>query len=76
MKSTAPIIGAPFILPAPPEISLPRPRVLIDGALKGNPFGRDEANRICARTAGINPAAQVLAQATAQADVVPGYCRG
>ncbi|MCC6455223.1 MAG: hypothetical protein IT328_09800 [Caldilineaceae bacterium] len=53
LKRTAPVIGAPFILPTPPESPLPRSRVLIDaGVTKGN--GGDPP----VRRVGVHPAAQ------------------
>jgi hypothetical protein len=56
LKPTAPVIGAPFILPAPPTMPLPRPRVLMGSGAKG----------ISVQAAGVHPAAQTLAQTLTQ----------
>lgn len=56
LKPTAPVIGAPFVLPTPQEIPLSRPRVFIGGV-----------RVIPARPVGAHPAA--LAQAVARADL-------
>jgi hypothetical protein len=59
LKPTAPVIGAPFILPTPPEIPLPRSRIFTGGDARGIPL----------RPVGAHPAAPAFAQAVAHADL-------
>jgi hypothetical protein len=79
LKPTAPVIGAPFVLPTPPEITLPRygsrsrpspARALMAHTLPTGTWLERNGKDIVVRHVGVHAAAQALAQATAQADVV------
>jgi hypothetical protein len=58
LKRTAPVIGAPFILPTPPETPLPRSRVLMHDSAMGNDAMRSRARGFPVRRVGVHPAAQ------------------